>query len=145
MHPYFAGVTVGYIMFQVKDKILQKKWFISFSYWTVAFIIFLLSLFITAFKDASNLKFALTLSLGRYLLGLFIGSAIFMLHFGYGGIINKILSSRLFVHTNKTIYVVYLIEPVFVLFFNSNQETSPHFDVASTVRERLLIICSLNI
>lgn len=137
MHPYLAGVTVGYFMFQMKDKVFQKNRFISISYWMVAFTVFFLSLFITMFKDATNLKFALTLSLGRYLLGLFVGSTVVMLHFGYGGFVNEILSSKLFVHTNKTIYMVYLLQPVIVLYLNSNQETPPHFDFASIVSERL--------
>lgn len=137
MHPYLAGSTVGYIMFQVKDKKFPKNRFITITYWTATITIIFASLFVTALKDSENLNFALALSFGRYIMGLFIGSIIFMFHFGYGGIVNKIFSSRFFVHINKTTYIMYLVHPTLIMYFNSNQESSPHFDVSTLVSKRL--------
>lgn len=135
MHPYLAGATVGYIMFLLKDKKFQKNRFVTISYWTVAVIGIIASMFLTALKDSSNISFALALSFGRYLLGLFVGSLIVMCHFGYGGVFDNVLSSRFFVHLNKTTYLIYLMHPALILYFNSNQESSPHFDVPSIVSE----------
>lgn len=133
MHPYLAGCTVGYTMFQMKDKKFRKSPVITISYWTVASTVVIGTLFVTSFKDSSSLKFALALSFGRYFMGLFVGSIVVMCHFGYGGIINAIFSSRLFVHANKTTYIMYLIHPVLIIYFNSNQGSSPHFDVPTIV------------
>lgn len=137
MHPYLAGCTVGYIMFQIKDKKFPKSPVITISYWIVALTVIVATLFVSAFKDATNLNFALALSLGRYFMGLFVGSLVVMCHFGYGGFINSIFSSRFFVHANKTTYIMYLIHPILIMFFNGNEESSPHFDVPSIVSDIL--------
>lgn len=133
MHPYLAGCTVGYIMFLMKDKKFPESLFITISYWIGAIIVIVVALFVTSFKESSNLTFALALSFGRYFMGLFVGSLVVMCHFGYGGIINTIWSSKFFVHVNKTTYVMYLMHPILIMFFSGNQESSPHYDVPSIV------------
>lgn len=133
MHPYLAGCTVGYIMYQIKDIKLPKHPLITVSYWISAVVVILATLFITSFKDATNLNFALGMSFGRYFMGLFVGSLVVMCHFGYGGIINTICSSRFFVHVNKTTYIMYLMHPILIIYFNSSQESSSHYDVPSIV------------
>lgn len=130
-----VGATVGYIMFQIKDKKFPDSQFVTISYWTVTLPVLVGTLFITYFKDSTNFPFALALSFGRYFMGLFIGSIVVMCHLGYGGVINSIFSSRFFVHANKTTYIMYLIHPVLIMFFNSTQESSSHFDVPSLVSE----------
>ncbi|XP_037035315.1 nose resistant to fluoxetine protein 6-like [Bradysia coprophila] len=131
MHPYLAGCTVGYIMFQIKGKKFSENRYITLSYWTVTAATIVGSLFLTSFKESTALNFALALSVGRYVMGVFAGSWVVMCHIGYGGIVNTILSSRFFVHLNKVSYIMYLIHPILILFFNSTQESSPHFDLPS--------------
>lgn len=137
MHPYLAGATVGYIMFRIKDRKFQKNRLVTISYWIFAIPIILATLFLTELKDSSNISFALALTFGRYLMGLFVGSIVIMCHLGYGTIFNKIFSSRFCVHINKTTYLIYLMHPAILLYFNSNQENSPHFDVPTIVSEIL--------
>ncbi|KAG4071607.1 hypothetical protein HA402_011761 [Bradysia odoriphaga] len=129
MHPYLAGCTVGYFMFQIKDKKYPENRYTTVSYWTVTSATIIGTLFLTSFKESSALNFALALSVGRYVMGVFAGSWVVMCHIGYGGIVNTIFSSRFFVHLNKVTYVMYLIHPILILFFNSTQESSPHYDV----------------
>ncbi|XP_037035324.1 nose resistant to fluoxetine protein 6-like [Bradysia coprophila] len=131
MHPYLAGCTVGYAMFQIKDKKYPKNWYTTVSYWTVTGTIMIGTLFLTSFKETPAFNFAVALSVGRYAMGLFAGSWVVMCHIGYGGIVNTILSSRFFVHLNKVSYIMYLIHPILILLLNSTQESSPHFDVPS--------------
>lgn len=140
MHPYLAGATVGYVMFRMKDKNFQKNSVVIILYWIVAISSFFASLFVTVLRDTSNLNFALALSFGRYIMGLVVGSVVVMCHFGYGGIINTVFSSRFFVHINKTTYVIYLVHPTLLFYFNSNQESSPHFDVPSLVSDCFKIL-----
>lgn len=133
MHPYLAGCTVGYIMFRMKGKKLPDNRYITVSYWIATMLIFFGTLFIMWFKDVSAVNYALALSFGRYFMGLFVGSWILMCHYGYGGVVNRILSLKLFVHMNKLTYVIYLIHPIFIIFFSSTQESTPHFDISSLV------------
>lgn len=116
-------------MFRLKDKKFPKNTSITISYCTPAIIIFIGLLFVTSFREATNLSFALASTFGRYIFGLFIGSVVAMFHFGYGGILNTFFSHKFFVHLNKTTYIMYLIHPIVILFLNSTQEASPHFDV----------------
>lgn len=124
---------MGYIMFRLKDKKFPQSTFTTISCCTVWFVFLVGFLFVTSFKESTNLTFAIILSLGRYFFGLFVGSTVVMCQFGYGGIINTIFSHKIWVHFNKTTYIMYLIHPVIIMLLNSNQGTSPHFDVPTVV------------
>ncbi|KAJ6632736.1 Nose resistant to fluoxetine protein 6 [Pseudolycoriella hygida] len=142
MHPYLAGCAVGYVMFKIKDKKFPKNRFITVSYCTGAIVTFVATLFSTSFTGATSLIFALALSFGRFFMGLFIGSIVVMCHIGYGGMMNTFVSHRLFVHVNKVTYVMYLVHPLIIIFFNANLDASPHYDtysIAPTICGILLI------
>lgn len=133
-HPYMAGILTGYIMVQVKDKHLKLKNWVVRSYWSIATVVFILTLFVLYDKSISSLMFAISYSVGRFLQALFWGSAIFMCYLGYGGIFNRFFSSQILAHLNKLSYMMYLLNPVIITVMRAGSESSSHFDMASMVR-----------
>lgn len=133
-HPYMAGIFTGYIMVKVKDMNLQLKNWVVRSYWFIAFLFFIFTLFVTYDKNMSILMFAISCSVGRLLLALFWGSVILMCYLGYGGIFNRFFSSQILAHLNKLAYMMYLLNPVIVAVIRTGTESSSHFDKSSMVR-----------
>lgn len=144
MQPYLVGAIIGFVMHKLKDlKIKRPKYFVE-SYWTITIPIFLLTLFITYFKNISYVFFAITFSVGRFCLSLFLGSMVIMCHLGYGGLINRILSSKIFVHLNKLTYLMFLLNPFFITLIEAGRSSSSHYDTATVSFLFQPIICIRN-
>lgn len=132
-HPYMAGIFTGFVMVQIKDKQLKLKNWVVRSYWSIATIIFIFTLFVLYDKNIPSFMFAISYSVGRFLLALFWGSVVMMCYLGYGGIFNRFFSSQILAHLNKLAYMMYLLNPVIVTVMRTGSESSSHFDFSSMV------------
>lgn len=133
MQPYLGGVITGYIMIQFKNHKLIINNFFVVIYWTLTSITILITLFATYFKDVPLVYFAITFSVGRVFLAIIWGSIVMMCHFGYGGILNRILSSSILMHINKLAYLIFLLNPFVITVLKAGRETISHFDMSSIV------------
>jgi peptidoglycan/LPS O-acetylase OafA/YrhL len=62
-------------------------------------------------------EFAIYFSVTRITWSLSIAWIIFACHYGYGGIINRILSANFFIPITKISYCAYLIHPVIMVSY----------------------------
>lgn len=132
-HPYLAGAMVGYTMAWMKDRKFHLGPLGGAIYWTVATSVLACSLFITYFKDAPPIMFAVIFALGRPLLSLVWGSVVAMCALGQAGRVQHVLSSRFFSHLDRVSFMMFLLNPVVITAINVGQERGAHFDAASVV------------
>lgn len=132
-HPYLAGAIVGYIMALMKERKFHLDTLERIVYWTLAVVVLACSLFITYFKDAPPILFAIIFSLGRPLLSLVWGSVVAMCALGQGGFVQHVLSSRFLCHLDRVSFMMFLLNPVVITAINAGQERGAHFDAASVV------------
>lgn len=132
-HPYLAGAIVGYTMVQMKDRKYRLESLGRIAYWTIAGVVLACSLFITYFKDAPPLIFAVIFSVGRPVLSLVWGSVVAMCALGQGGRVQNVLSSRFLSHLDRVSFMMFLLNPVVITALNVGSEGGAHFDAASVV------------
>lgn len=135
MSPYLAGGITGYIIVTVAPLKFNLRKRTCVAYWTAALIVFLTSLYSMYFKDVPSILFAMTFSVGRFLLALFWGSVLLMCHLGYGRWLEAALANRTLLHLNKLSYMMYMVNPVVISWLSLGRaDSSEHFDVFSYVR-----------
>lgn len=140
IHSYMAGVIVGYLMVHLqKAKPKLSTQFVR-CYWTVSSFVFVCSLFAGYFKDTSPFGFAIALSVGRLVMGLFWGSVVTMCFLGHGGVLQRFLSCTVLAHLNKVSYMMYLLNPVTISLLAGCQQSANHFETTSIVSIRCNII-----
>lgn len=139
-HPYLAGAVVGYTMAKMKDTKFNMDRSTRFIYWTLTSIVLACSLFITYFKDAPPIIFAIIFSFGRPLLSLMWGSIVAMCSLGQGGRAQHVLSSRFLSHLDRVSFMMFLLNPVVITSLNAGQERGAHFDSASVVSDKYIDI-----
>lgn len=121
-------VTVAPLKFNLRKRTCV-------AYWTAALIVFVTSLYSMYFKDVPSILFAMTFSVGRFLLALFWGSVLLMCHLGYGRWLEAALTNRTLLHLNKLSYMMYMVNPVVISWLSLGRaDSSEHFDVFSYVR-----------
>lgn len=132
-HPYLTGAIVGYTMALMKDRKFHLGSFGRVIYWMIACVVLTCSLFITYFKDAPPLIFAIIFALGRPLLSLVWGSVVALCALGQGGRVQHVLCSRFLSHLDRVSFMMFLLNPVVITAINVGQEQGAHFDASSVV------------
>lgn len=132
-HPYLIGAIVGYNMTIFKDQKFHLDSSKRFIYWIVSVLVLICSLFITYFKDAPPIIFAIIFAVGRPLLSLVWGSIVCMCALGQGGLVQHVLTSRFLSHLDRVSFMMFLLNPVVITALNVGQERGAHFDAASVV------------
>jgi hypothetical protein len=79
-------------------------------------------------------EYAIFFSVSRFTWSLSIAWIIFACHYGYGGVINSILSCKSYVPITRLSYVGYLIHPVLMIWYFYTQETLFHGTLLSLVK-----------
>lgn len=143
LHCYLAGVFVGYLMVPMQANQFQLNQTFVRSYWSIAAIVFVFSLFAGYSKDVSPVEFAVSLSIGRLLMSLFWGSLVVMCFLGHGGWLQRFLCCSTLAHLNKVSYLVYLLNPVIVTLFCAFQQGVNHYELTTTVSVSLAIITKI--
>lgn len=88
------------------------------------------------FSDGRRMEtyeYGLFFSMTRLTWSMSIGWIIFACHYGYGGIINTILSCKSYIPLNRISYSCYLIHPPIMVYFLFSQRTLFHADLLTLV------------
>lgn len=98
INPFMGGAFIGWLIHRMNcGKPPAFRHLTVWLYWTMATCVFFYTIFMTYKRDAQPIWFALLLSIGKFVFGLYIGSIVMMCHFGYGG-------KRYFLNCLLTIY-----------------------------------------
>ncbi|CAF0942501.1 unnamed protein product, partial [Brachionus calyciflorus] len=100
--------------------------------WILCFVLIITAIFggyTNHSKDGRRMytfEYALYFAMTKLTWPLAVSWIIFACHYGYGGIINSILSSKVYIPLNRLSYCAYLIHPVIMITFYYSQEQLPH-------------------
>ncbi|XP_050465551.1 nose resistant to fluoxetine protein 6-like isoform X2 [Cataglyphis hispanica] len=126
--PYIIGIITGYIVRKLNKKLALKKKTVIFC-WCLgsACIIFVL---LGLYKqNVSILYAAVYVALSRTLWAIGIAWIVIACFTKHGGIVNQLLSSKVFIPFSKLSYCVYLIHPVVIQSIRLSSETSVHLEL----------------
>ncbi|XP_072763719.1 nose resistant to fluoxetine protein 6-like [Anoplolepis gracilipes] len=125
--PYIIGIIIGYLVRRLNKKlILKKKTVILCWCFSSACVIFaLLGLYK---QHVSILNAAIYIALSRILWAISIAWIVVAYFTKYGGIVNQLLSSKVFISLSKLTYCAYLVNPFVIQLIRSSSETSVHME-----------------
>lgn len=109
--------------------------------WMFAFVTIALAAFISIIYDFIGKDFALNaflISFSRIVWGVTIAWVIYACHSGYGGFVNKFLSSRLWIPVGRIGFSLYLVHPVLMYNFAAMDPTN--FDTSHMVKAIKIIV-----
>ncbi|XP_072747411.1 nose resistant to fluoxetine protein 6-like isoform X1 [Anoplolepis gracilipes] len=123
--PYIIGIIIGYIVRRLNKKLtLNKKTVILGWCFSSACVIFaLLGLYK---QHISILYAAIYVALSRILWATSIAWIVITYFTKHGGIVNHLLSSKVFIPFGKLTYCAYLVNPFIIQWAGLSRETSYH-------------------
>ncbi|XP_014602889.1 PREDICTED: LOW QUALITY PROTEIN: nose resistant to fluoxetine protein 6-like [Polistes canadensis] len=125
--PYLVGVITGYILVKLKNKLnFKKKTLILF--WILGSSCSLLALFGIYRRRISILAATFYAALGRTIWAIGIAWLVIACSTNNGGILNRILSFKVWIPLSRLTYTVYLINPILITSIQLFSETSRHID-----------------
>ncbi|KAI4476496.1 hypothetical protein M0804_013527 [Polistes exclamans] len=125
--PYLVGVTAAYIFLKLQHKLLWKKKTIIL-FWILGSLCNLIVLFGLYQTRISVLAAAFYVALGRNVWAISIALLIIACCTNNGGIVNRILSWKVWIPLSRLTYGAYLINPIVIFSVNLYSEASLHFD-----------------
>ncbi|XP_072747379.1 nose resistant to fluoxetine protein 6-like isoform X2 [Anoplolepis gracilipes] len=130
--PYIIGIIIGYIVRRLNKKLtLKKKTVILGWCFSSACVIFaLLGLYK---QHISILYAAIYVALSRILCAISIAWIIVTYFTKHGGIVNQLLSAKVFIPLSKLTYCAYLVNPFVIELIRSSSETSVHMELLPLV------------
>ncbi|XP_055378338.1 O-acyltransferase like protein-like [Condylostylus longicornis] len=115
VNPYFGGALMGWALYKTNNKGGAKISFPTLTvFWLTAVVIYLITIFMTYFRNTPSIIVAIIMSFGKMIFGIFIGTIIYLCQQGYGGIFNNMMSSKIFLFMNKFCYSIYMIAPLLI-------------------------------
>ncbi|XP_043488777.1 nose resistant to fluoxetine protein 6-like [Polistes fuscatus] len=125
--PYLVGVITAYILLKLNNKLLWKKKTIIL-FWILGSLCNLSVLFGLYQNRLSVLAAAIYVALGRNVWAIGIAWILIACCTNNGGIVNRILSWKVWMPLSRLTYGAFLINPILITSMNLYSETSPHFD-----------------
>ncbi|KAI4474738.1 hypothetical protein M0804_014695 [Polistes exclamans] len=130
--PYLVGVITAYIVLKLNHKLLWKKKTIIL-FWILGSLCNLIVLFGLYQTRISVLAAAFYVALGRNVWAIGIAWVIIACCTNNGGIVNRILSWKIWIPLSRLTYAAFLLNPFLLSSVNFFNETSVHFDVLTSV------------
>ncbi|XP_071040695.1 nose resistant to fluoxetine protein 6-like [Parasteatoda tepidariorum] len=124
--PYIAGIVVGYILYKRKItdiKSTRRMWI----GWLLAVPAGLYCIFGTYHQSPSLLAASFYNAFTRSIYGFSLCWLIFACLSGYGGVVDKILSFKLFIPLSRLTYCAYLIHPIFNTIYVTSMKSTIWF------------------
>ncbi|XP_015175156.1 PREDICTED: nose resistant to fluoxetine protein 6 isoform X2 [Polistes dominula] len=125
--PYLVGVITGYILVKLKNKLIFGKKTLIF-FWIVSSSCSLLALFGIYRRRVSILASVFYIALGKIAWAIGIAWIVIACCTNNGGILNRILSFKVWIPLSRLTYIVYLINPILITSIQSFSETPSHID-----------------
>ncbi|XP_029669466.1 nose resistant to fluoxetine protein 6-like [Formica exsecta] len=126
--PYIIGIITGYIVRRLNKKlVLKKKTVILCWCLGTACIIFVLLGFYK--RNVSILYAAVYVALSRTLWAIGIAWIVIACFTKHGGIVNQLLSSKVFIPFSKLTYCAYLVNPFVIQSIRFSSETTVHLEL----------------
>ncbi|XP_015180905.1 PREDICTED: nose resistant to fluoxetine protein 6-like [Polistes dominula] len=125
--PYFVGVITAYIVFKLNNKLNCNKKIILL-FWILGSLCNLLIIFGLYKNRMSVLPSAFYIGLGRTIWAIGIAWIIIACSTNNGGIVNLILSWKVWKPFSKLTYLAYLLHPILIVSFNLLSKSSLHFE-----------------
>lgn len=118
---YCIGIVTGYLFIK-KSRLIFKKWMLILGWLVVcvasAVILFSARNWNLGYKSSPWIS-ALYASTSRTVWSICVAWVIIVCEYGYGGIVNSILSCKLFVPFSRVCYSAYLIHPLIQWIYNA--------------------------
>ncbi|KAI4473733.1 hypothetical protein M0804_015208 [Polistes exclamans] len=125
--PYLIGVIAAYIVLKLNHKLLWRKRTIIL-FWILGSLCNLIVLFGLYKKRISVLATVFYAALGRTVWAIGIAWILIACCTNNGGIVNRILSWKVWIPLSRLTFGAYLIHPILIISVNLYGETSVHFD-----------------
>ncbi|KAI4486264.1 hypothetical protein M0802_012408 [Mischocyttarus mexicanus] len=130
--PYLVGVIAAYIVVKLNNKlVLKKKTLILF--WILGSLCNLLVLFGICQRRISVLAGTIYAAFGNTVWAIGIAWILIACYTDNGGVVNRILSLKIWIPLSRLTYSAFLINPFIIMSINFLSETTFHFNVLSTV------------
>ncbi|XP_043488915.1 nose resistant to fluoxetine protein 6-like [Polistes fuscatus] len=126
--PYLVGVIAAYIVVKLNHKLLWKKKSIIL-FWILGSLCNLIVIFGLYRRRVSGLGAVFYTALSRTVWAIGIAWVVIACCTNNGGIVNRILSWKVWIPLSRLTYAVYLINPILIISVNLYSETSTHFDI----------------
>ncbi|XP_043488781.1 nose resistant to fluoxetine protein 6-like [Polistes fuscatus] len=126
--PYLVGVIAAYIVVKLNHKLLLKKKSIIL-FWILGSLCNLIVLFGLYPRRVSGLGAVFYTALSRTVWAIGIAWVVIACCTNNGGIVNRILSWKVWIPFSRLTYAVYMINPILIISVNLYSETSPHFEL----------------
>ncbi|XP_070168533.1 nose resistant to fluoxetine protein 6-like [Polyergus mexicanus] len=126
--PYIIGIITGYIVRRLNKKLVLRKKIVILC-WCLgsACIIFVLLGFYE--RNVSILYAAVYVALSRTLWAIGIAWIVIACFTKHGGIVNRLLSLKVFIPFSKLTYCAYLVNPFVIQSIHFSSETSVHLEL----------------
>ncbi|XP_041474396.1 nose resistant to fluoxetine protein 6-like [Lytechinus variegatus] len=134
--PYLVGMALGYAMYNIGNKKLKISPVIAAAGWAVATAIAMAVVYglynanrgVSTPSQAANI---MSLTFSRFAWALAVSWVIFACHYGYGGVVDDILSWNFWVPLSRLTYSTYLIHPVIQSLYGYSLAVPIHWSVLS--------------
>lgn len=136
--PYMIGMAVGWILFKTNCKVKLARHSIIIG-WTLSLTVGLYLIYGLYNTTLDKLGGATYSSLSHSAWALSIAWIIFACSTGYGGWINKFLSSPIIYPFSRTTYCAYLVHPIVIRIMALNSTAPMHLGKDLMVRRGLII------
>lgn len=130
--PYLIGIIAAYILMKLKSKLMVKKKII-WLLWILGSSCNLIILFGLTNRNISVLTTAIYNACSRTLWGIGIAWIIIACYTNNGGVINKLLSLKIWIPLSRLSYCAYLLNPFIINSLYVHSETVVHFDLLPAV------------
>ncbi|XP_043488913.1 nose resistant to fluoxetine protein 6-like [Polistes fuscatus] len=126
--PYLVGVIAAYIVMKLNHKLLLKKKSIIL-FWIFGSLCNLIVIFGLYRRRVSGLGAVFYTALSRTVWAIGIAWVVIACCTNNGGIVNRILSWKVWIPLSRLTYAVYMINPILIISVNLYSETSLHFEL----------------
>ncbi|MFT7815413.1 nose resistant to fluoxetine protein 6-like [Arapaima gigas] len=128
--PYLVGILAGIIMKTRRNRLLNYKWQAAVG-WVTSLSVMLLVAglpYVLQFAPTQlSVAHAVYQGLHRILWAMAVAWIIVACEEGYGGLINRILSLKVWVPLSNISFACYLIHPILIILYNGEQDTQIHY------------------
>ncbi|XP_077990667.1 nose resistant to fluoxetine protein 6-like [Glandiceps talaboti] len=134
---YIVGIFLGFIFYRMEGTQIQIKQTINVLLWCLSITIGLavvLGLHPTSDGDLfPQWVSVLYITFSKVAYGAAVSWVIFACHIKYGGVVNSLLSWKVWIPLSRLTYCAYLIHPVIVRYHNGRREVLFHYTDESMV------------
>ncbi|XP_036139608.1 nose resistant to fluoxetine protein 6-like [Monomorium pharaonis] len=133
INSYIIGIIAGYTLIKLNNNMLLKRE-IVISCWCIFCLASACNVFVLFYKRLESVLFiAIYVAFHKTVWAIGIGWIVIACSTKHGGIINKLLSLKIWIPLSRLTYCVYLIHPVIIRSIRYYSETSIHFELISWI------------